>query len=146
MGKSETLTPVLSQNLYFNLSALLKPSKIIYKEKSIAGIKLQELEALEFPKFKPSIFGVSPWVTDGLPLLIKAIEAKVKHRVIKIQYDAIAKELRKATQKVNLFEIVLIPEAKEAIRKIKIALGDEQVAQVGRGKIAKAKKLLEATA
>jgi V/A-type H+-transporting ATPase subunit D len=38
---------------------------------------------------------------------------------------------------VNLFEKVKIPQCKEAIRVIKIALGDEQTAAVTRGKIAK---------
>jgi V/A-type H+-transporting ATPase subunit D len=39
----------------------------------------------------------------------------------------------------NLFEKVKIPECKEAIRVIKIALGDEQTAAVTRGKIAKSR-------
>ena len=41
------------------------------------------------------------------------------------------------SQRVNLFEKVKIPECKEAIRRIKIAIGDEQTAAVTRGKIAK---------
>jgi V/A-type H+/Na+-transporting ATPase subunit D len=40
---------------------------------------------------------------------------------------------------VNLFEKVKIPECKEAIRVIKIAIGDEQTAAVTRGKIAKSR-------
>ena len=39
----------------------------------------------------------------------------------------------------NLFEKVKIPECKEAIRVIRIALGDEQTASVTRGKIAKSR-------
>ncbi len=48
-------------------------------------------------------------------------------------------ELRTTTQRVNLFEKKLIPELKENIRKIKIFLGDEETAAVGRAKQAKAK-------
>jgi hypothetical protein len=40
---------------------------------------------------------------------------------------------------VNLFEKVKIPEAQEAIRVIRIKLGDEMTAAVGRAKIAKYK-------
>ena len=45
----------------------------------------------------------------------------------------------RTTQRVNLFEKVKIPEAKEAIRIIRIKLGDEMTAAVGRAKIAKNK-------
>jgi V/A-type H+-transporting ATPase subunit D len=45
---------------------------------------------------------------------------------------------------VNLFEKVKIPEAKENIRVIKIYLGDQQIAAVVRGKIAKNKIRREA--
>jgi V/A-type H+-transporting ATPase subunit D len=48
-------------------------------------------------------------------------------------------ELRTTTQRVNLFEKKLIPELKENIRKIKIFLGDEETAAVGRAKLAKGK-------
>ena len=48
-------------------------------------------------------------------------------------------ELRITTQRVNLFEKVKIPEAREAIRRIKIYLGDQMTNAVGRSKIAKTK-------
>lgn len=59
--------------------------------------------------------------------------------IAKKQYTVINKELKKATQKVNLFEKILIPDTKHAIKKINIFLGDEQVASVVRAKIAKNK-------
>jgi V/A-type H+/Na+-transporting ATPase subunit D len=49
--------------------------------------------------------------------------------------------LRLTSQRVNLFEKVKIPEAEEALRIIRIALGDQQAAEVVRAKIAKAKSL-----
>ena len=52
------------------------------------------------------------------------------------------RELRATAQRVNLFEKVKIPEAKENIRVIGIYLGDQQTSAVVRGKIAK-KKLQE---
>jgi V/A-type H+-transporting ATPase subunit D len=51
----------------------------------------------------------------------------------------LAAELRTTTQRVNLFEKVKIPEARQALRKIRIALGDLQAAEVVRGKMAKAR-------
>ena len=48
-------------------------------------------------------------------------------------------ELRTTNQRVNLFERVKIPECKEAIRRIRIFLGDVQTLDVARSKIAKLK-------
>ena len=47
--------------------------------------------------------------------------------------------VRKVTQRVNLFEKVLIPRTKEHIRKIRIYLSDAERAAVVRSKIAKRK-------
>jgi V/A-type H+-transporting ATPase subunit D len=55
------------------------------------------------------------------------------------QRDLITAELATTSQRVNLFEKVKIPECKENIRVIKIAIGDEQTAAVTRGKIAKSR-------
>ena len=53
--------------------------------------------------------------------------------------DILRQELRITTQRVNLFEKIKIPEAREAIRRIKIYLGDQTANAVGRSKIAKRK-------
>ena len=59
--------------------------------------------------------------------------------------ECLEKELRSTSQRVNLFEKVKIPEAKENIRIIGVYLGDQQTAAVVRGKISK-KKLTGADA
>ena len=47
--------------------------------------------------------------------------------------------MRITAQRVNLFEKVKIPQAEEAIRLIKIYIGDQMANAVGRSKIAKKK-------
>jgi len=64
-------------------------------------------------------------------------ESEVK--ILDQQHDLLQRELTKISQRVNLFEKVKIPEAREAIRVIRIKLGDEMTAAVGRAKIAKSK-------
>ena len=139
LTSTNELLPLLNETLSFYLVSLLKPLHIELVDRSIAGVKVKELVDIAFSDFKPSIFENPMWIADGLPKLRDAISAKIQFDIINKQYQLIAKELRKSTQKVNLFEKVLIPETKENIKKIKIALGDEQVAQVVRGKIAKIK-------
>ena len=60
-------------------------------------------------------------------------------RSLETQVDLLSKELKTTSQRVNLFEKVKIPEAKENIKRIAIYLGDQQTAAVVRGKIAKNK-------
>jgi V/A-type H+-transporting ATPase subunit D len=55
------------------------------------------------------------------------------------QRQALEKEWREVSIRVNLFEKILIPRAVENIRKIKVFLGDQQLAAVSRAKVAKTK-------
>ena len=59
--------------------------------------------------------------------------------IIEQKQALIEAELRKVLQRVNLFEKVVIPEARDNIRRIRIALGDRLTAAVARAKIAKEK-------
>ena len=64
---------------------------------------------------------------------------KEEIRVIETGISILRQELRITTQRVNLFEKIKIPGAKEAIRRIKIYIGDQMTNAVGRSKIAKNK-------
>jgi V/A-type H+-transporting ATPase subunit D len=50
-------------------------------------------------------------------------------------------QVRRITQRVNLFEKVLIPRAKENIKRIQIGLGELERSAVVRSKIAKKKRI-----
>lgn len=113
------------------------------KFKTIAGLKIKIFESIEFAEVDLKDFYTPPWIFTALPLLKEFLSINAKTLLMEKEASIVNKELKKATQKVNLFEMVLIPKTKEAIRRIKIFLGDEQVASVSRGKIAKSKKILE---
>jgi len=138
--------PLFPEPLPVNVLDLAKVRHIEIGEKSVAGVKVPTLVHVEFNDRDYSRFGTPPWVSLALPGLRELVRMYTELAVIKKQFELVSKELRKATQKVNLFEKVLIPEAKEGIRRIKIALGDQQVAAVGRGKIAKGKQAKAAEA
>ena len=69
---------------------------------------------------------------------------KVLIQTLKKQSELLNRELRLTSQRVNLFEKVKIPEAKDNIRVIEIYLGDQQTSAVVRGKIAKSKRQVTA--
>jgi V/A-type H+-transporting ATPase subunit D len=83
-------------------------------------------------------------VDSALDRLKKALLLDLEARVLDVQIQRLVAELRTTTQRVNLFEKVKIPESQESIRRIRIYLGDQQTAQVVRGKIAKRKVLRSA--
>ena len=99
-----------------------------------------------FPEPTYSLFATPPWVDRALADLRSLNEKLARAEVLQKQYDLLSRELTKIVQRVNLFEKIKIPEATENIRVIRIRLGDEMTAAVGRAKIAKGKlEAVEAT-
>ncbi len=104
---------------------------------NIAGIDIPVFEDLRFVDRPWDLVALPPWVDGGIVALRSVLEMDAKLKVLAEQLRLLGDELRTTTQRVNLFEKVKIPEAKENIRMIRIYLGDQQTAAVVRGKIAK---------
>ena len=121
------------------LEELLVLRTIKTKEGNVAGIDIPIFASVEFEE-KPYDLLLTPlWVDKGIEVLKEVLELKAKNLIFHKQIDILKDELRVATQRVNLFEKIKIPQAQESIRVIQIYLGELQTAQVVRGKIAKAK-------
>lgn len=121
------------------LSNLIQPESVVCREDNIAGVTIPVFRDLTFREVSYDVSDYPLWVDAALVKLreIARLDALVK--TLRVQYQLLDKELRATSQRVNLFEKVKIPEAKENIRVIGIYLGDQQTASVVRGKIAKKK-------
>ncbi len=106
---------------------------------NIAGIDIPVFEELEFAIQDYDLFETPVWLDDGIEGLCSLLRIDAEMAVLEEQLRLLGNELRVTTQRVNLFEKVMIPDAKENIRQIRIYLGDQQTAAVVRGKIAKNK-------
>lgn len=104
---------------------------------NVAGVTIPVLREVEIARKAPSLLASPPWHDDALDLLAEILELFCERRVLQEQLRLLVEELRVTNQRVNLFERVKIPECKDAIRKIRIALGDAMTLDVARGKIAK---------
>jgi V/A-type H+-transporting ATPase subunit D len=113
---------------------------------NIAGVTVPVLREVEFQRTQPPLDATPPWYDDALQCLADLAKLRLERRVFDEQRRLLAEELRTTNQRVNLFERVKIPECKEAIRKIRIFLGDVQTLDVARSKIAKQKTLERETA
>ena len=121
------------------IEELCKLEKINTGEGNVAGIDIPVFLNVEFSQ-KPYDFLLTPlWVDKAIFIEKEILTLKAKLLIYHRQINILKEELRIATQRVNLFEKVKIPEAQEAIRVIQIHLGELQTAEVVRGKIAKAK-------
>lgn len=106
---------------------------------NIAGVNIPVLESLTFRKEIPNLFETDAWTDAGIETLKQLTRLRVERQILEEQHRLLGEELRTTTQRVNLFEKVKIPEAKENIRVIRIFMGDQQTAAVARSKIAKGK-------
>lgn len=122
-----------------NLKPWIKPKRIITSLKNIAGVDLPVFESAEFASAEYDLFIIPLWVDVAIEELRKLVSLRQELKVIEQGVGILRQELRITTQRVNLFEKVKIPEALDAIRMIKIYLGDQMTNAVGRSKIAKRK-------
>lgn len=130
---------LLSADPQIDIRPWLKPKGLILDKKNVAGVDLDILVRLEFADPEYDLFIAPLWVDAAIERLRGLVEAREKVRVLREGISVLRAELRVTTQRVNLFEKVKIPQAEEAIRLIKIYIGDQMVNAVARSKIAKRK-------
>jgi V/A-type H+-transporting ATPase subunit D len=117
----------------------LQVEQVRTKKDNIAGVEVPEFDEVVYKDFFYSLFATPPWLDKAVAVLRRLVAVREELRVLLTKEALLKEELRTTTQRVNLFEKKLIPELRENIRKIKIFLGDEETAAVGRAKLAKGK-------
>ena len=146
IGDLDEWVAVFAENEIFDeekkLDQLVQPDKVIVKEDNIAGVKIPAFEELTFKDINYDVDDYPLWVDTAVFKLREIARLDALVSTLKKQTELLEQELRTTSQRVNLFEKVKIPEAKENIRVIQVYLGDQQTAAVVRGKISK-KKLVE---
>jgi len=119
---------------YENMMALWKdfdPELVSVKDvsmstKKIAGVVVPVLAGMDFDVQLYSIFESPTWTTEGVELLKSLARIGIETEFSKMKLEMLEFARKKTTQKVNLFEKVQIPGYKDAIRKVKRYMEDEQ--------------------
>ena len=146
IGDLDDWIAVFAENEIFDeakrLDQLVQPDKVIVKDENIAGVTIPAFEELTFKDINYDVEEYPLWVDTAVFKLREIARLDAIVSTLRKQTELLEKELRTTSQRVNLFEKVKIPEAKENIRVIQVFIGDQQTAAVVRGKIAK-KKLVE---
>jgi V/A-type H+-transporting ATPase subunit D len=140
--KISAYAALFSDRSAFDLYPAVKIIEVQKRHENIAGIDIPVLEKVVFQDSSYMLFDAPVWIDSAIIGLRELITVREKIRVAEEKKAALEKELRDVSIRVNLFEKILIPRAQGNIRKIKIFLGDQQLAAVCQAKVAKQKILL----
>ena len=141
---------VLEQGLSQSVALLSIPCGVSWEEmaqvselstnkENIAGVDIEVLKNVQFAPFKPSPLASPIWTISFMKQVRTFETERLRADLLAKALESLEKELREVSIRVNLFEKILIPRAKATMKKIRIFLQDQELAAVGRAKVAKSK-------
>ena len=128
-----------------DLFSAVKVEKVLFSHENVAGVEIPLFESVVFSEPAYALFSTPLWFESAIAGLKELIGIREKIKIAEAKKAALEKELKEVSIRVNLFEKILIPRSLSNIKKIKIFLGDQQLAAVAQAKVAK-KKILQRTA
>ena len=135
--------PMLS-NDKVDLKDLVMVKDVELGEENVMGAYLPVLKNVQVQIREYSFLAKPHWVDNVAAKLREMLTLKIRVQVEQRRLELLNEAVRKITQRVNLFDKVLIPRARKNIKRIKIYLSDAERAGVINAKLAKSKRLREA--
>ncbi len=130
----------------FQLGGLVELTGYKVGEQNIVGVRLPILESIECKVADYSRLASPPWVDVLVQRLKDAAEQRLRADIAGQRVDILRQQVRRITQRVNLFGKILIPTAQRNIQRIRIYLGDVERSGVVTSKLAKSKQVGQRTA
>ena len=132
--------PMLS-NDKVDLANLVKVKAVDLGQENIMGAHLPLLQTVNVEVRHYSLLAKPHWV-DGVAEKLKGLlTLQIRLQVEEKRLELLDAAVKTITQRVNLFDKVLIPNTRKNIKKIKIHLSDTERAAVINAKLAKSKRL-----
>lgn len=128
--------PMLAYEAY-DIGRLIRISTIEIGSENIVGTLVPTLKTLDFAVQHYSLYAKPHWVDQFIDMQQQLITLKIHLDIYQQRLQRLTVAAKKVTQKVNLFEKVLIPRSQDNIRRIKIFLSDAERADIVRAKITK---------
>ncbi|MCD8073183.1 MAG: V-type ATP synthase subunit D [Alistipes sp.] len=110
----------------------------------IAGVRIPVLREVIFEQKDYDLFSSPAWYADGIELLKRMSQLSLEYEFFSHKTRLLDYARKKTTQKVNLYEKVQIPGYRDAIRKIKRFLEDEENLSKSSQKIVKTRQNMAA--
>jgi len=128
------------------LDDLVRLKGVRLGEENRMGTKLPVLLGVDLETTDYGLMVQPHWVDPLVEAIGRMLELRVRLALDEQRVALLETAVRKVTQRVNLFDKVLIPRTQQNIKTIRIYLSDAERAAVVRSKIAKAKRHRETTA
>lgn len=135
----ESFSPLLMEKVTVNLVEYADVIHVKKKYENVAGVEIPMLEKIVFREPEYFLFDTPAWTDRATEMLRDLVTVREKISIAHEKKRALQKELREVSIRVNLFEKILIPRSQSNISKIRIFLGDQQLAAVAQAKVAKQK-------
>jgi V/A-type H+-transporting ATPase subunit D len=144
LSSQETVTEFSPLLLNKSEADVLQYAEISYVKKhyeNVAGVEIPIYEQIIFHDADYFLFDTPVWTDSATTLVRDLVISREKLSIGQEKKRALEKELREVSIRVNLFEKILIPRSQDNIKRIRVFLGDQQLAAVSQAKVAKAKIL-----
>lgn len=125
--------------LWGEYPGLLSIEAIELRERSVAGVPIAEVADIRFRVLKAGLFHQRGWVVKGTDMLRDIVRLRVEMDIHRKNTLVLHDARKRATQKVNLYEKVQIPQLTVAIRRIRNFLDDKENLSRAAQKIVKEK-------
>ncbi len=122
---------------------LIRIADIELRTVKVAGVKTPHLDKILFDIQPFNAFVKPAWYADGVAILQELSRLGIESEIYEMKRKILEYNRKKTTQKVNLYEKVQIPGYKEAIRKIKRYMEDEENLSKASSKIVKTRHAAE---
>ena len=122
-----------------DLSGLVTIDSVVIEEENIVGARLPVAREMKFITAPYSMLAKPFWVDFFVEYMQRMCTLRVHLQIHRERVSRLKQQVRRITQRVNLFEKVLVPRAQENIKRIQIGLSERERTAVVRSKIAKRK-------
>lgn len=126
------------------LDGLVKVKSVRMGMQNVAGVRLPVVEEIELDVAPYGFLTRPHWVDAVVRRLETAIRLRLESLVADERVAILDKAVTRISQRTNLLEKILIPEAERNIRRILVFLGDAERAGVVAAKLAKSKNSAQA--
>jgi V/A-type H+-transporting ATPase subunit D len=122
-----------------DLRGLVTIDSVVVEEENMVGARLPVAREVKFRTAEYSTLAKPFWVDFLVESLQRMCTTRVHLLVRRERVRRLNLQVRRITQRVNLFDKVLIPKSTENVKRIRIGLAEDERSAVVRSKIAKRK-------
>ena len=122
-----------------DMRGLVEIEHVSLEEENLLGVRMPRLGQMNLRRSNYGYLARPHWFDELVRSLEHMLRLKLEEEVLAIRERRLQKAVQTITQRVNLFDKVLIPQAGANIKRIGVFLADQERAGVVRSKLAKQK-------